>query len=766
MVLAVPLWAQLEVGKWRDHLSFSTLKQVVPAGERIYGVAAGGLFYYDTEDGTLNKMSKTTVLNDVGVSRVAYDDATGYLVVAYDNANLDLVKGDVVYNLSDIKRNEIPGSKQINNIRFYNGCAYLACGFGIVVVDLARHEIKETYYIGTDGTYKNINDIAFRGSDIVAATDDGLMSADKDNPYLNIVTNWQADVSSLLAGQRVLLLDCDAQGQLLALALGAGDDEPTLFRESGTMAFAPWFADDVRSVHCQTVDGAARTVVSRWRKVEIYDADYQLLTTIGTVDWMGMQAHDARLTAGGTLWVAHNWAGLARMALADPAATLSVMQPQGPLSDNVYKLVSWDDDMMVCPGGHTPTYTGAYISADLFTYNKNRWSQLNRDNVLLNGIFDVVDVAAHPYDAQRRTAAAWGSGLLEIEGNEVVAVYNENNSDGALVPYSDGSYTTLRTGAVAYDIQGNLWATISLQTNGLAVHRTDGTWQSFNTHDMVNGSEVDHLMCDSIYGNKLFWGRANRIFVHDGENKMAYIDPNQGSKLETSSVNCLAQDHSGNFWMGTNKGIKVIYDLYRVFENGGNGEKAPTACSNIVFNQNGINEYLLAYEKVTCIAVDGGNRKWVGTASGGLYLLSANGLEELAHFTAANSPLFSDKIVSISIMPWTGEVFVGTEKGLQSYRGTATYAYREPQSEIRVFPNPVRPDYDGPIAITGFTRNGIVHVTDAAGHTVYSTMAQGGEAIWNGRTNSGERVGSGVYFVFASAADGKMRSVAKVLIVR
>ena len=132
---------------------------------------------------------------------------------------------------------------------------------------------------------------------------------------------------------------------------------------------------------------------------------------------------------------------------------------------------------------------------------------------------------------------------------------------------------------------------------------------------------------------------------------------------------------------------------------------APVNCSNILYNEDGINEYLMAYESITCMAVDGANRKWVGTSNNGLYLISANGLEQLHHFTTANSPLASDKIVALAVHPESGVVYIGTDMGLQSYRSTATVAYAEPMADIHAFPNPVRPGYDGPIAVKGFTRD-------------------------------------------------------------
>ena len=753
-------YSQTAVGKWQDRLSYYELHKVVHAGDRIYAAAKGGLFYYDLDDLTVNRMNKTTILNDVGISTIAYDEQTRNLVVAYNNANIDIVRNDKVVNISDIKRNNIGGSKTINNIRFQNRYAYLACGFGIVVVDLQREEIKETYYLGDNGTYLNINDIVFTDSLIVAATDNGILYAPKTSTLLNVATSWTHDETSLLAGQTVTALDVDAAGRIIAKASAVGADT-TVYVQNAAMTFAPLTSGNIRSAkHTK-----GRLVICFDDHISIYDSQLALQKEIGAIDWMEMEANDAELDDDGRLWIAHQWAALALVDLGN-GMTLHTFYPQGPATDNGFRLKAFDNDLMVAPGGHTSTYSGVYLPANVFTFNNNEWKTLDDPNGLLDGVTDIIDVAVNPRNNKVRLAAAWRSGIVEITDNKVTNLYNENNSDGALQPYVEGSYTALFTGAVAYDDKGNAWITNSLKSNGLAVLHNDGSWESFNTQSMVAGSDLDHIVWDSINDLKLFWGRANKVFVHDGESKMAYIDPNNGAKLETSIVTALAQDHSGNIWLGTNKGIKTIYNLSSIFQNGDDGERSPVSCNNILYNENGINEYLLAYESVTAIAVDGANRKWVGTSTGGLYLLSANGLEQIEHFTAANSPLFSDKIIDIAVMPWSGEVFIITDKGMQSYRGTATYAFSEPMEDIHAFPNPVRPDYDGLIAIKGFTRNAIVHITDAAGNTVYATRANGGQAVWNGRTLEGQKVASGVYYVFASAEDGSMRSATKIMVIR
>lgn len=761
LLVTLSLQAQLPVGQWRDHLSFHALNKVESAGERIYASSNNALFYYDIDDYSLQTVSKTHTLNDIGIGTFAYDPASHYLVVAYANANIDLIKDDKVFNLSDIKRSNISGSKKINTIRFYNHCAYLSCAFGIVVIDLNRQEIKETYFLGPDGTYANVNDIAFVGDSLVAATDDGILSAPKDSPYLNIVNSWTRDEQTLLAGQSVKLLDIAPDSSLLAVTYDETDGSSTLYRNINH-TFVPWITDTLRTIKVSR----QQILVVYDRHLSIYDRNFQSIHELDNIDWMEMNVNDAVLSSDGQLWMAHQWAALAVCDPAAPESTLRIIEPEGPASDNVFRLVSFNDEMAVCPGGHTTTYAGIYLPATLYTFKDNRWMQLNDPDHLLNGMYDLIHVAFNPRNPKIKTAATWGSGLVEINDNTVTARYDQNNSDSCLIAYTEGNFVSLRTGGVAYDRKGNLWAINSKQPYGLTVRYSDGTWKKFNTLNMVSGSDIDNLLCDSINGYKLFWGHANKIFVHDGESRMAYIDPNNGARLETSSVHCMAQDHTGALWVGTNKGIKVIYDLSKVFNNGGNGEKSPVNCSNILYNEYGINEYLLAYENISCIVVDGANRKWVGTNSGGLYLLSANGQKQLEHFTAAETPLFSDKIIALSILPWTGELFIGTDKGVQSYRTTATFAFATPQDDIHAFPNPVRPDYDGPIAIKGFSRNALVHITDAAGHTLFSTKANGGQAIWNGCTNDGKKVASGVYYVFASSEDGEIRSVTKILIIR
>lgn len=755
----VQAFAQVGIGKWRDHSSYNHVICLTSSRHQIFGASENAICYYDTKDWITDKINKINALSDVSISTMGYNNTTETLVVAYTNGNIDLISGSEVQNLSDIKRSNISGSKVINRVTFHNRRAYLACDFGIIVIDLQRREIEDTYYLGENGETLSVTDIAFFNSRIIAATHNGLMSAPANDRFLNISSHWRSD-TTLLPHDEVPIL-VETYGNKFAVVTNTFDPNiQKLYRQESNGTLSVIDSGEIKSLRMDP----NRIIVCHWSKVDVLDSNFKHLFSVdGEGTWSGFQANDALLKGDTMMWVAHDWAGLVAYDVqgrfdAYPFA------PSAPNSNANYRITASGSHILVCPGGKQTTNANIGLTANINIFCDNHWDVLK--GAAKDTLIDLLDVAVDPHDSTHWMAASWGNGIIEIKDDSIINVYNESNTNHVLTPYKTPTFRSLRTGGVTFDPEGNVWVTNSLNANALAVRRTDGTWKGFNTDAMVARTEVDKIIYDSIHGYKLFAGSANKIFVHDGESKQSFIDPNYGSKMSTIAVNCMVQDQSGDIWIGTNKGIKVIYDLYKAFERGGRGEQSPVTCSNIIISEGEIVEYLMAYENITCIAVDGANRKWVGTAAGGLYLLSSNGLEELEHFNTKNSPLFSDKIISIGIHPFSGEVFVGTDKGLLSYRSTATYAEEMPSDDIHAFPNPVKPNYSGPIAIKGFTRNAMVHITDAAGHIVYSTQAFGGQAIWYGKTNSGEPVASGVYYVFAADENGGNRSVTKILIIR
>ena len=228
--------------------------------------------------------------------------------------------------------------------------------------------------------------------------------------------------------------------------------------------------------------------------------------------------------------------------------------------------------------------------------------------------------------------------------------------------------------------------------------------------------------------------------------------------LPSNLVYCLAKDLDDEIWVGTDKGIAVFYSPENVF-SGSNFD-----AQQILIEQDGNVQILLETENVLSIAVDGANRKWIGTSNSGAYLMSADGTTQIHHFDESNSPLFSNSVKSISINNETGEVYFGTTKGIISYRGTSIEGFEE-FTDVFAFPNPVKHDYEGPIAIKGLMNNSTLKITDISGALVYETKSEGGQAIWYGKNFKDERVSSGVYMVFCTSEDGQQKTVTKILVI-
>ena len=189
-----------------------------------------------------------------------------------------------------------------------------------------------------------------------------------------------------------------------------------------------------------------------------------------------------------------------------------------------------------------------------------------------------------------------------------------------------------------------------------------------------------------------------------------------------------------------------------------NGE--PLTASVPIFE----NRVLLRDEFVTAVAIDPGNRKWIGTRTNGIWLFSETGEEQVFHFTADNSPLLSDNITAIKVHPGSGEVFIGTDKGLVSFRSDATQGTSRHEN-VEIYPNPVRPGFNRDVVINGLVNNALVKITDVSGKLVREIRAQGSTALWNSRDYNGQRVKTGVYLVFSTNRDGTETFVGKIAVI-
>jgi outer membrane protein assembly factor BamB len=257
----------------------------------------------------------------------------------------------------------------------------------------------------------------------------------------------------------------------------------------------------------------------------------------------------------------------------------------------------------------------------------------------------------------------------------------------------------------------------------------------------------------------LFAFNENGTLADQSDDQLRSFSTSEGSgNIPSVYVKSITEDLDGEIWIGTEEGMVVLYSTDKIYD----GTYGEYDFNPILIEVNGEVEKLLGTTYITALTVDGGNRKWIGTNSSGVFCLSPDGTEEIYRFDTENSPLVSNNVLDIRVDHLSGEVYFATDKGLVSFRSDASI-FDEDFENVTVFPNPVRPDFSGPITIQGLGYQSDVKITDISGNVVYKTTSNGGTAIWDGKTLTGERVQSGVYLVWAASVDGKGKEVAKIL---
>lgn len=770
--------AQLAIGQWRDHLSYKKGISITQSADKIYCATESGIYSLVKYDYSIDRLSKISGLSDVEVNTLRYNDYNQTLLIAYKNANIDLIKNNTIYNISDIKRKLITAIKTINNIHFRNELAYLACGFGMVVLDMDKKEIKDTYYIGANSGYINIRDITSDASYIYAATDSGVYRALLSSPNLADYNSWNK-LSGISNGIPNGIYNSIAalNGKVYAnysgflMSDGISFNTDTIYAFDGTS----WNKPIPDSIYLHTPLRKMEVfnnelVISFFYSVDFFDAD-------GT--WTGKQissyftgySFEPRQAIVDNanpkvIWIADYVNGITKNY--DVWSGTNSFYPNGPNTSEVYAMSMSNEDLWVARGDRSPIWNGAYKTAEAYKFSGETWSSITNENIpAMDSMRDVVSIAIDPANKEHVYLGTLGAGLVELNNGSLTKIWNETNS--SLQSITGVSFHWVAIFGQTFDQNGNLWVTNSNVINPLSVRKSDGAWQSFNFSSLGLGTNptLGQIIVNQYNQKWIVLPRGVGILVFDengtwgttGDDKMKKLFSGIGNgNLPSNGIECLAEDHDGEIWVGTDKGIAVLYCPDQLFSSSG------CEAQQIFIEQDGHTQILLETEVVTTIAVDGANRKWIGTQNSGAYLMSEDGTTQVQHFTADNSPLLSNNIRSIVINPKTGEVFFGTAEGINSYRNDATEGLAD-YTDVYVFPNPVQPGYEGPIAITGLIENVDVKITDISGSLVYQTKALGGQAIWYGKNFKGENARSGVYMVFCSNDDGSKTYIAKILLV-
>lgn len=762
---------ELALGQWRAHLPFINARVVAPADDRMYCSSDRGLFYYKYSDNSVEPLSKIEGLSELNISTLQYDPQTKTLMIAYTNANIDLLRDGKVFNLSDIKRKNLTGDKNIYGITFRNQMAYLSCGFGIVVVDLIRREIKDTYIIGPGGTSIRVFDIDFLGNNIYAATENGVYTADINNPNLGFYNNWvitlpdngnAGDYNLIETFQNKIFVNYAKPDA----ASNISTDEILVF-DGTSWGPPPFFVDPVKNRSLRA--NAGYLTLSNSFSVRVYDEWFQNIQLIYDITYTDPVVKDALMDQEQNTWIADNEQGLVKVPKTGP---VDFIFPDGPRSELVSAMSVVNSHLWVTHATRTAMWFNAYRQGSFSQFKNYDWytydsKTLTGFNIALH--YDNMSLAVDPSNSNHVFIGSKGNGILEMLNGLPIASYRDTNST---LQVGVGNPQECQVVGMAIDKNQNLWALNSLAVQPVNVRKANGDWRAFSIPGISGAPLFGDLTIDSygqkwinVLGNNNPLGTGLVVFsdngtlddINDDRSRFLTTGPGKGN-LPSTDIRAITEDVDGEIWLGTGKGVAVIYSPGNVL-TADNFD-----AQQILIKQDGINQYLLESEVVTAIAVDGANRKWIGTESGGVFLMSADGTQTILNFNEENSPLLSNYILAIAIDQKTGEVFFGTNRGIISYKGDAVMGDKG-CNDILVYPNPVRETYEGPIAIRGLVPNGSFKITDVSGNLVYEGKSNGSQAIWYGKNFDGRRAQTGVYLVFSSDEEGENKCVTKLLFI-
>lgn len=766
LINVVTVWSQPAIGEWTDYQSYARAKNVADTGDKVYCVTEGGLFSYNKTDNSIQKMSGINGLSDVGIQRLAYSKENNLLLVAYQNANIDLIIDNNIFNLSDIKRKQIPADKTINNVMFSGKLAYLSCGFGIVVVNLERKEIKDTYFIGKEGAYMNVQDMATDGTYLYAATTNGIFRAMSSEPNLQNYNNWSRLTGIPRSDKKFSKIEF-FKGKIIANYTTDNDawalDEMYQLNENGWTRFLPeiHYVSDMTSTE-------NFIVFSSREEVLVYDSKFELVKYVPKFLFSGNKADSllagsAVLDAQNVLWVADRNNGLIKVGTQTERIV-----PEGPVDNKIFSMTMNGNDLWITSGGRDNAWDNLWVEPKFQLNREGDWSVFDKKSFPASNNFkDIVCIAVDPNNPDHVFAGSWGGGVLEFNAGKFVKRYDNFNSSLQTQLPNLPSAPYVRIGGMDFDSKGNLWVTNTGVANVLSSFQTDGKWKSYELSGIANKYSIGKVVVTQNDDKWVVVPRGHDLYVLNSTNDQSkqqkvtayFTNGKEELYTEMSNVFALAEDKKGQIWVGTSTGVAVFSNPERIWEDGRMYASRPGLNLN-----DGIFHPLLEQETITAIAVDGANRKWFGTKNSGVFLISEDGETELEHFNTENSPLPANDINDIAINQKTGEVFIGTGAGLISFMGMATEPTEE-YTDVYVYPNPVRETYDGPIVVKGLVDETDVRITDISGNLVNKTTSLGGQAIWDGKNLNGNRCKTGVYLVFMTDASGNKTMVTKLLFI-
>jgi len=748
LLLTGPLAVWGQTNAWESYYSYTNTSIGTVSNQTIVTAAENALFLFDSSQGISETI--TTVEGLLGDNISALAPYGSVILVGHENgllAQIDINTKKTIFESGITRSNIISAEKkQINHIQLIDNIAYAATGFGIVEVNPETLEFGDTYYFGSTSNSINVNQVFVFENALYAASEQGLFKTSETNPNKLEFSSWD----QLAVGNWASLWVQDS-------SLYAAKDEGSslsFFKLGDSIEKEATFPGVLKHIFPHK-NGVLITVSNR-----VYDTDKSFVRTqtIGDLDGVKPNTFNFAVSLNDKKWIGTKNEGLVRYA---DNTNFDLISPQGPLSNSIFDIENVQQELWIAHGD----YNLFYNPYPLEKYGISRYVDKQWENIPNNQLFNAdsfVRVVAHPSEIGALYVCSYHGGIVALEENKPVGLWNETNSGLESLSFVGPDYVSIRVRDALVDDSGNLWSLTSFVQKGLKKRAPSGQWTAYDLSDVVLDYKQEAGYSNlELYNNKiLFFGSLGSgligVDISQSPPQMKRIMGGDMG-LPSDDIRSIRLDKDNRLWVGTRDGLAVLYAPNRFFEE-------DTQLRSVVISDGGNLRELLSGQFISDIEVDGNNQKWISTTSSGVFLISTDGSQILQHFTKENSPLPTSSVKTIGINEVSGEVYFGTPNGMVSFQGDA-YAEAESLSDANVFPNPVRPNFLGNVVVRGLQQKTRVKITDIAGNLVYDSTSEGGSISWNLRSFSGARVRSGVYLIFITSKDGLDSAVKKLMVI-
>ena len=765
-ILSIPLCISQN---WNGHYSYHNSIDTSIGNGKIFTASENAIYIHSTQDDQLSIITTIDGLSGDFISNIYYSTNFNKLIIGYENGLIQIVdfNNDNILTIYDIieKTTIPPNKKKINEFTEVDNIIYISTDYGVSLYDLNSLEFGDSLFIGEGGTQQQVNQTIINDNFLYAVLPDfgGIKRVNLDLDIINY-QNWEL----VYSGDFDFILNIDDSFVFT-------NENNVFFNENGTFSQVISLSQTIKKI----VINEGKIIITSEDKIFIYDTNFNLTNSSIISSNFNTNFNSSELY-NNYIYVATSSKGLLKININNIQQNYSIL-PAGPLDNNVFSISSLYGSLWATFGDYTSTYNPYPLARKgVSHWSDEYWNNINYDSIPENAV-NLNNISINPFNLNNIFISSYHGGLLEIS-DESLSLFDQSNSGLESLISNETNYNSVRISGSNFDDSGTLWLMNSRVDNPLKSFNLDtNQWSSYDFTQIIPDGFNDELgFSDIVIGsNGTKWiGGLNSGLIGFNENAgnplLKRINDNDVGNLPSPYVKSLAMDNNNHLWIGTIKGLRVLYNTSNFFD-------ANVSTQQIVIEEDGIYKELLEQQFISDIKVDGSNNKWVGTIGSGLFYFSQNGQQTIYHFTKNNSPLPSNNINDIALDFVNGLVFIATDKGLVSFdSGGSTTS--STLNESYVYPNPVRPSFNmniEKIKISGITEDINIKITDISGNLVaeansnvnnryngFNLEIDGGIAYWNGKNLANNSVSSGVYIVMLSDLDSYDTKILKIMIIR